>query len=249
MPRVKFKILVDWYEHDRALKVFFPVDVDNGVATYENPYGFIERPLTNVELAAQNWVDLSNNNMGVSMFNNGRNAFTINNGWMGMTVMYNSRDMDPRMDHGRQEVCYAIAAHEGGWRGHGIVQSAIAFNRPAIAKQEYKHAAKTSGWTTEVALGHEESFYSTDNDHVIISVIKVLQENWAPEHVVLRIWETEGRDGKVMVKLPSSLTSVVEADHIENPLPEQPDITRSDKGFSFAIGHNQIRTFILRIVR
>jgi len=250
MPQVKFRIVADWYEHDRALKVLFPVAVQNGTATYENPYGTIERPLSKAELCAQNWIDLSNKEWGISMLNNGRNAFTIDDGLMGMTVMYNSRDMDPRMDHGQQEICYALVAHAGGWRGNGIVQRAIAFNRPATAMQEYKHAAKTSGWTTEVALGNEESFYSIpDNDHVIISAIKVLQENWAPESVVLRIWETEGRNGQVTVKLPSALMNVFEADHIENRLPVQPDIARTEKGFSFSIGHNQIRTFIVRLGR
>ena len=250
MPQVKFRILADWYEHDRALKVFFPVAVKNGTATYENPYGYIERPLTNAELPAQNWVDLSGDEWGISLFNDGRNAFTLDDGLMGMTVLYNSRDMDPRMDHGQQEVCYALTAHAGGWRGNRIVQQAMEFNRPLMAMQEYKHIATTSGWTTDVALGNEESFYGiADNDHVIISAIKVLQENWAPEHVVLRIVETEGRDDHVTVSLPSRLIEIVESDHIENPLPIQPEITRTDKGFSFAIGHNQIRTFILRLGR
>jgi alpha-mannosidase len=114
--------------------------------------------------------------------------------------------------------------------------------------QEYKHAAYVNGWSTEIALGNEESFYGiADNNHVIITAIKVLQENWAPNHVVLRILETEGADGQVNIRLPSKLIDVVEADHIENPLPKQPEITRTGNGFSFEIGHNQIRTFIIRL--
>ena len=250
MRQVKFRILADWYEHDCVLKVFFPVAVKNGTATYENPYGYIERPLLQAELPAQNWIDLSGDDWGISMFNDGRNAFTLDDGVMGMTVLYNSRDMDPRMDHGQQEVCYALAAHTGGWRGNRVVQRAMEFNRPAVARQEYKHSARTSGWTSGVALGDEESFYGiADNDHVIISAIKVLQENWAPEHVVLRIFETEGRDGMVTVRLPSKPLHLVESDHIENPLPVQPEIIRTDNSFSFAIGHNQIRTFIIRFGR
>ena len=250
MPQVKFRILADWYEHDRALKVFFPVAVKNGTATYENPYGYIERPLSGGDLPAQNWVDLSGDGWGISMFNDGRNAFTLNDGLMGMTVLYNSRDMDPRMDHGQQEVCYAIAAHTGGWRGNRIVQRAMEFNRPLTTMQEYKHVAMVSGWSTDIALGNEESFYSiADNDHVIISAVKVLQENWAPQHVVLRIFETEGRNAQVTVKIPAKSNSIVEADHIENPLPVQPEIARTDDSFSFAIGHNQIRTFIVHLGR
>ena len=248
MPQVKFRILADWYEHDRALKVFFPVAVKNGTATYENPYGYIERPLSKGELPAQNWVDLSGDGWGISMFNDGRNAFTLDDGLMGMTVLYNSRDMDPRMDHGRREVCYALAAHTGGWRDNRITQRAMEFNRPPTSMQEYKHTASVSGWSSEIALGAEESFYSiADNDHVIISAVKVLQENWAPEHIVLRIAETEGRDDVVTVRLPAKPVAVIESNHIENPLPEQPEIISAEDGFSFAIGHNQIRTFIVHL--
>ena len=168
MSQVKFRIVVDWYEHDKALKVYFPIAVKNGTATYENPYGYIERPLSNAVLPAQNWVDLSNDGWGITLFNDGRNAFTLDDGMMGMTVLYNSRDMDPWMDHGRQEVCYALASHTGRWRGNAIVQRAMEFNRPLLAKQEFKHAAYVSGWSTEIALGDEESFYGTENnDHVI----------------------------------------------------------------------------------
>jgi alpha-mannosidase len=248
MPQVKFRIRADWREHDRVLKVLFPVALKNGTATYENPYGTIERPLAGAEFPAQNWIDLSGDGWGISMFNDGRNAFTLDDGLMGMTVLYNSRDMDPRMDHGDQEVCYALTAHAGDWRGNRIVQRAMEFNRPLTAMQEYKHIAQTSGWTTEIALNTEESFYRiAGNDHVIISAIKVLQENWAPEHVVLRIVETEGRDDQATVFLPATLLEVIESDHIENPLPNQPAITRLEKGFSFAIGHHQIRTFIVRL--
>jgi len=249
IPQVKFRILADWYEHDCVLKVIFPVAVKNGTATYENPYGYIKRPLSKGILPAQNWIDLSGDGWGISMFNDGCNAFTLDEGMMEMTALYNSRDMDPRMDHGQHEICYALAAHTGEWHNNMIVQRGMEFNRPPIAMQEYKHAAQVSGWTTEVALVNEESFYSIDNDHVIISAIKVLQENWAPESVVLRIIETEGRDDRVTVKLPSKLISVVESDHIENPLPEQPEIMRTENSFSFAIGHDQIRTFIVGLRR
>jgi len=250
MPQVKFRIITDWYEHDKALKVYFPVAVKNGTATYENPYGTIERPLSQAELPAQNWVDLSDNQWGITLFNDGRNAFTLDDGRLEMTVLYNSRDMDPRMDHGRQEVYYALAAHTGGWRGNNIVQRALSFNRPFLAKQEYKHNSFVSGWSTEIALGNEESFYSiTDNDHAIISAIKVIQENWAPEDVVIRIFETEGRSGSVTINVPSRLSNVIEANHIEIPLPKQPEITRSGNSFTFAIGPNQIRTFIVRLSR
>jgi alpha-mannosidase len=130
------------------------------------------------------------------------------------------------------------------------VQQAIEFNRPPVAVQEYKHAPYVSGWTTEVSLGNEESFYGIDDsNHVVLSAIKVLQENWAPESVVLRVFETEGRDGSVTVRLPSEPVDIIETDHIERPLPEQPEIKRTNNRFSFVIGHNQIRTFVVRLGR
>jgi alpha-mannosidase len=242
---VKFSILTDWHDHDKLLKVAFPVKVDQGRASYEIPYGNIERSLSDLDNPAQNWVDLSNGTWGVSLLNNGRYGFSINEGMIQMSVIRGPRDMNPRMDHGIQEVNYVLVAHKGGWREAEIVNKAYEFNRPLIALQESKHVSEVSGWTRNISLPLQHSFYGTDQKNVIISAIKVLQGDWSPASIVIRVFETYGKECQVSVKLPFKPSTIVEANHIEIPLALQPKIELRDGGFSFKIGKDQIRTFIL----
>jgi alpha-mannosidase len=53
------KVTLDWHEHLRMLKFSFPVDVESSVATYETPYGHIERLTNGYEDPGQRWIDLS----------------------------------------------------------------------------------------------------------------------------------------------------------------------------------------------
>ena len=244
-PEVKFSILTDWHDHDKLLKVAFPVKVKQGKGSYEIPYGNIERSLSDLDNPAQNWVDLSNGTWGVSLLNNGRYGFSINEGMIQMSVIRGPRDMDPRMDQGIQEVNYALVAHKGSWKEAEIVNRAYEFNRPLIALQEGRHVAEISGWTRNISLPIEHSFYSTDQKNVIISAIKVLQGDWSPASIVIRLFETNGKESMVKVKLPFKPTSIMEANHIEIPLVQQPKIDIGDGEFSFRIGKDQIRTFIV----
>ncbi len=242
---VKFSIITDWHDHDKLLKVAFPVKVEQGKGSYEIPYGNIERSLSDLDNPAQNWVDLSNGTWGVSLLNNGRYGFSINEGMIQMSVIHGPRDMDPRMDHGIQEVNYALVSHKGSWKEAEIVNRAYEFNRPLIALQESKHVSEINGWTRSISLPLQHSFYSTDQKNVVISAIKVLQGDWSPASIVIRLFETTGEESQVRVKLPFEPTSIIEANHIEIPLAQQPKIDIVGREFSFKIGKDQIRTFIL----
>ncbi|NIA30958.1 MAG: hypothetical protein GWP06_13725, partial [Actinobacteria bacterium] len=42
IPRLQFKMTVDWHDNDKLLKVAFPTKVDSGRAFFEQPYGYIQ---------------------------------------------------------------------------------------------------------------------------------------------------------------------------------------------------------------
>jgi len=242
---VKFSVLADWHDHDKLVKIAFPVAIDKGTACYEIPYGTIQRALSDLDNPAQNWVDLSNDSDGVSLLNNGRYGFSINEGMIKMSLIRGPRDMDPRMDHGLNEVSYALFAHKGDWRMGETVNKGAEFNRPLLALQESQHRGEVNGWTQNIALPLQDSFYSTDQKNVQISAIKLLQGDWSPESVVVRLFETSGADCLVKVKLPFKPAKITEANHIEIPLDQQPEITVGNSDFTFRIGKDQIRTFIV----
>ena len=248
-PRVDFAMTLDWHDHDKVLKVAFPARVKNGRAFYEQPYGYIERSTDGTEWPAQNWVDLSDESFGVSLLNNGKYGFDIKDNVVRMSIVRGARDMDPRMDGGVQSFSYAWYAHSGDWRTGDVAQRALELNQPLVALQENHHAGNLPDWGTwrinEFSLPSEHSFFSINSDHVILSALKVQQGDWSPANVVLRIFETEGRDGVVTVNLPDRPKKIVETNHVEEPREPRTEIVTGEDNFHFRIGHNQIRTFLL----
>ena len=76
-PRVDVKMTADWHEKHILLKVAMPMSVHSNVATFEIPYGSIERPTTRNTRAEQgkfevpglHWADLSDDKHGLSLLN------------------------------------------------------------------------------------------------------------------------------------------------------------------------------------
>jgi len=245
--QIDFEMEIDWHDHEKLLRVVFPTQIEQGDAYYDQPYGYIKRNEPGIEYPAQKWIDYSNQEFGISLLNNGKYGFTINDGVLTMSVVRGAREMDPRMDEGKHSFKYAIIAHKSGWREADIPLKAWQFNQPLIAKQENRHRGNLSAWKyAEQSFPAEKSFYSIDSDHVIISSLKVKQDTFNPYDIVIRIVETEGKDEEVMVKLPHEPREVVECDHLERPIEARTALSVEDDQFMFKIQHDQIRTFLVR---
>lgn len=242
-PGIEFNLSVDWHDSDKLLRVEFPLNLADGKTFYEQPYGSIERENDGIEYPAQKWVDVFNEKFGVALLNNGKYGFSVENSVLKMSVVRGPRDMDPRMDEGVHSFQYALFSHKGDWREGNVVLEGVKFNQPLLARQENKHSGKVSGWTSNVHLPVEKSFYAANSNHVLITAIKVQQGDWAPNNTILRLYETEGREDLVTVSLPAKPKIVTETNHLEKPLEQQPDLTFNAAGFTFQITPHQIRTF------
>lgn len=77
VPRVDVKTHADWHEKHILLKVAFPVSTHNDNATFEIPFGSIQRPTTRntpaeqaqFEVPAERWADISDGKHGFSLLN------------------------------------------------------------------------------------------------------------------------------------------------------------------------------------
>ena len=78
VPRVDVNMQADWHEKHILLKVAFPLSAHSERATFEIPYGSIQRPTTRntpaekakFEVPALRWADLSDAKTGFSLLNN-----------------------------------------------------------------------------------------------------------------------------------------------------------------------------------
>ena len=58
---VEVRVWLDWREKFKLLKLSFPINVENPKATYDVPFGHIERPVNGTEEAGQMWFDVTGN--------------------------------------------------------------------------------------------------------------------------------------------------------------------------------------------
>jgi len=245
--QIDFNMDVDWHSRNKFLKVVFNTNVEKGKAFYDQPYGYVQRDETGKDVPAQEWIDYSSSDYGVSLLNNGKYGFSMKDGKLSMSVVRGPGDMDPRMDEGKHSFKYALIVHDGDWRNADIPLRARELNQPLIAKQEIQHSGKISGWKyTDLSFPQEQSFFSINSDHVIISSLKTKQDAYDANPLILRILETEGRDDSVTVNLPYDVKSVKECNHLEEEIKSRSEIETGNKRFSFKIGHDQIRTFKIK---
>ncbi|MCK5738572.1 alpha-mannosidase, partial [bacterium] len=74
LPRIDFPCQVEWFEKGSPekggvmLKVVFPLNLspDNLKATFDIPFGFIEREANGHEVPAQKWIDVADSEKGIS---------------------------------------------------------------------------------------------------------------------------------------------------------------------------------------
>jgi alpha-mannosidase len=205
---IAVRVSVDWHEQQKMLKLYFPVNVTEGTATYEIPYGHIRRPSNGEEEPGQNWIDLTGTNpetghkMGVSLLNDGKYSFDVNGSRMGLTVLRSPiyAHHHPAMpepgkryayiDQGEQVFNYTILPHPGDWAEAGTVRRAAELNQPPVALVTTFHAGP---------LPPSASFAAVEEENVLISVVKQAEDG---QGLIVRAYETAGRATLAHIHLP-----------------------------------------------
>lgn len=204
---VEVRASVDWREPNKALKLRFPVNVHFMRATYDVPYGFVERFANGEEEPGGAWVDVSGTARdtgdlyGLSVINDAKYSFDVNVRDIGMTVLRNPvyAHHDPAVlhpeavydhtDHGLQRFRYALLPHRGGWAEAGTVRRAAEFNERAFAINATFH---------DGPLPSTASFASVEPASVVLTVLKRAEDGAA---TVVRARETSGNRAQASITL------------------------------------------------
>jgi alpha-mannosidase len=196
---IAVRVSVDWHEQHKMLKLRFPVNVTQGQATYEIPYGHIQRPANGEEEPGQSWIDLSGISpetgqvMGISLLNDGKYSFDVTGSNLGLTVLRSPiyAHHHPAMpepgkryayiDQGEQVFNYILLPHRGSWAEAGAVRRAAELNQPPVVLATTFHAGP---------LPSSASFAAVEPENVVISVIKQAEDG---QDLIVRVYETAGR--------------------------------------------------------
>jgi alpha-mannosidase len=156
--QVEFETEVDWREPAMMLRVRFPVAVQADAARFEIPFGNIRRTTRDeslleraqLEVAALQWVDLSQADYGVALYNDCKHGFRIKGNVIDMALLRSvphpgaaligkgdadageSAGGDGKVygDLGRHVLRYALRPHAGDADAAVLTTEARAFNTP-----------------------------------------------------------------------------------------------------------------------
>ncbi len=186
--RLEFHCVADWQESHKLLKVAFPLQVSAMNATYEMPFGYVERPthyntpydLARYEVPLHKWFDLGEHGFGVALLNDCKYGGSTHENVMRLSLLRAPTAPDPNCDRGRHEFAFALLPHRGNWREAGVVAEACRFNHPLRPGS---------------LMG---SFASVDSPDLVIDTIKRAEDSDA---LIVRLYECHGARGVATLRV------------------------------------------------
>lgn len=191
------RLSLDWHEHQKMLKLSFPVAVTQPRSTYEIGYGNIVRPTNGDENPGQRWIDVSgqtaNSAYGLAVINDAKYGYNVDGNDMRISIVrgaayanHQPHVLDPHTDHlwqdqGVQTLRLLLVPHQGTWQEANVPRLTENFTTPNPLVYQGIH----SGSRPQSA-----SFLSIDAPDVVVSAIK---ESEIGDDLILRCYETEGR--------------------------------------------------------
>jgi len=147
VPRIDVNMQADWHEKHILLKVAFPVSVQSNYATYEIPFGNIQRPTTRntpeekamFEVPALRWGDLSDSSHGFSLLNASKYGYDAKGNVIRLSLLRSPADPDPHADEGFHEFIYALYPHAGDWKTADTERRGFELNYPLIPVTTQPH--------------------------------------------------------------------------------------------------------------
>jgi alpha-mannosidase len=213
VPRVDVKMQADWHEKHILLKVTFPVSAHSEKATYEIPYGSVERPTTRntpaeqaqFEVPAQRWADVSDAKQGFSLLNDCKYGYDAKGNVLRLSLLRSPEYPDPHADEGHHEFSYSLYPHGGGWKDALTIRQGYELNYKLISMPTGKHQG---------ALPPEHSFVQAQQDNVIVTALKKAEDD---NTLVLRFYEWAGKESDIRLQIPPGAASASETDLMERP--------------------------------
>jgi alpha-mannosidase len=225
LDRIDFRTGVDWWEDKTMLKVAFPVTVTDTAATYEIPYGTIQRSTqwrdswdsAKVEVPAQRWADLSGADYGVSLLNKSKYGYDIKGSVMRLSLLRSPQWPDRTADRGKHQIEYALYPHTGSWRQAGTVRRGYEYNCPLLAFEGESHAGK---------LPQEQSFITLGPPNLVLTTVKKAEDSGA---WIIQWYESAGEDANAVLTLPRVPAKVLGSNFLEedkDPVPFEKNVVK-----------------------
>lgn len=219
LKRVDFRFWVDWWEDHILLKVCFTFSLPSPRAIFGLPYGSIERstfPKTpqdkaKFEVPFLNWVDLSTPDYGIALLTRAKYGCDIKGAKLRLTLLRSPASKnptscpDPLCDRGEHEFFYSLYPHSGEIKITQIIQKGYEFNYPLLPFSSSSHQGE---------LPPRFGLLKVDSGSVLVSHLKRKNKST----LLLRLEETQGKEGEAELSFPFPLKKAEISDFWSNSL-------------------------------
>ncbi len=204
---------IDWHETHELLKTAFPLAASSPMATYEIPYGTIDRPTTRnnsweqakFEVPALRWADLGDGQHGFSLINESKYGYDARDNVLRLSLLRSPVWPDPEADRGHHHFSFALYPHAGNWKQALTVRRGYEFNYPLDAIQVGSHTG---------AKASRHSFVSVTPETVVLTAMKKAEDS---DSLIFHLYDWAGKAGNVEISLPPGATGATETNLMEQP--------------------------------
>ncbi|GHT22023.1 hypothetical protein AGMMS4957_11720 [Bacteroidia bacterium] len=206
--KIEANVTLDWHEQLKMLKFSFPIDITSPKATYEVPYGFIEREATGDEDPGQRWIDVTGqrggSTCGLTVFNDAKYGYNVAGNDLRISVTrsavfahHDPKKLDPKeeyvwMDQGIQTLRLLLVPHRDSWKEINAPRIAEEFIAPPVVIYQGIHGG---------TMAKSGSYLSVDAPNVIVSSIK---QSETGDDLIIRLVETLGKPASPTLSFPSA---------------------------------------------
>jgi alpha-mannosidase len=203
----------DWHEEHVLLKAAFPLAATSDKATYEVPYGSIQRATTRnntweqaqFEVPALRWADLGDGQHGFSLLNHSKYGYDDKDNVLRLSLLRSPTSPDPEADRGHHHFTYALYPHGGDWKQALTVRHGYEFNYKLAATQVEAHSG---------AMPAEFAYVTVKPENVVLTALKKAEDSDA---LIFRVYEWAGKSGDVEFHVPKGATEATVTNLLEKP--------------------------------
>ncbi|MCL2320868.1 MAG: glycosyl hydrolase-related protein [Oscillospiraceae bacterium] len=200
-----FQTHIDWHEKNKMLRVEFTLNINTPLVNCDIQFGSIKRPTTNNnsleiaqhEICAHKWIDLSQGNYGISLFNDCKYGHYAKDNVLSINLLRSQNSPGIQADIGEHEFKYALYPHIGDLFNSDVEKKAYEYNYPLLS---------FNGTCNEFMIAH------VDQENIIIETIKVSEDD---NGVIVRLYENKGIETKAHIQVNQifvkcSITNLIE---------------------------------------
>lgn len=218
--RVEFNTNVVFKETNKMLRVAFPLAINSEECAFNLQFGHIKRRTTHAnsfetaqfEVSGQKFVDLSDENRGITLINDCKYGFKCWDNVIDMNLIRTPMYPGIDADKGEHNIKYALYPHNGGLDSR-VYRQAYEFNiEPLFVEGKGKKSPNT-----------DKPIIAVDNPNIIVECIKPAYDG---EGVVVRLYNCSESKEKFTISCENESVSTV------NPLEE---FIKKDTGKKYSL--------------